>query len=30
VRNMAIAASVTMVAGLAIFRWLKPRFYEHI
>jgi lipopolysaccharide transport system permease protein len=30
VRNMVIAASVTMVAGLAIFRWLKPRFYEHI
>jgi lipopolysaccharide transport system permease protein len=30
VRNMGIAATVTMAAGLTIFRWLKPRFYEHI
>jgi lipopolysaccharide transport system permease protein len=30
VRNMAIAAAVAMTAGLAIFRGLKPRFYEHI
>jgi lipopolysaccharide transport system permease protein len=30
VRNMVIVAVVAMTAGLTVFRWLKPRFYEHI
>ena len=30
VLNMVIAAAVTLGTGLLVFRWLKPRFYEHI
>lgn len=30
VRNMVIAAAVTLALGAAIFRHLKPRFYEHL
>ena len=30
VRNMVIAAVVTLALGAAIFRHLKPRFYEHL
>lgn len=28
--NMVIAAAVTLGLGILVFRWLKPRFYEHI
>jgi len=28
--NMLMAASLSMALGILIFRWLKPRFYEHI
>ena len=30
VRNLAIAAVVTIAVGLLIFNRLKSRFYEHI
>jgi ABC-type polysaccharide/polyol phosphate export permease len=30
VGNMVLAAAVSVALGLTIFRWLKPRFYEHI
>jgi ABC-type polysaccharide/polyol phosphate export permease len=30
VRNLAVAAAVTLAAGWMVFARLKPRFYEHI